>query len=62
MPSKVGEKKGMSLPGTSGNFSLTLGGIYDAVRPDPFPNSVVKRVRADDSLVHASAKVGSCRL
>ena len=28
--------------------------------PDPIPNSEVKRCRADDSLAHASAKVGSC--
>lgn len=38
------------------------GGIYDAVLPDPIPNSEVKRVRANDSLAHASAKVGSCPL
>lgn len=34
--------------------------MYAAELPDPFPNSEVKRGRADDSLVHASAKVGSC--
>lgn len=33
--------------------------MYAAELPDPFPNSAVKRGRADDSLVHASAKVGS---
>ncbi len=38
------------------------GGIYAAVLPDPIPNSEVKRSGADDSLVHASAKVGSCPL
>jgi bifunctional UDP-N-acetylglucosamine pyrophosphorylase / glucosamine-1-phosphate N-acetyltransferase len=37
-----------------------LGGMYAAELPDPIPNSEVKRGRADDSLVHASAKVGSC--
>lgn len=37
-----------------------MGGIYGTELPDPFPNSEVKRARADDSLVHASAKVGSC--
>ena len=37
-----------------------LGGIYGTELPDPIPNSEVKRVCADDSLVHASAKVGSC--
>ena len=42
--------------------SYRSGGIYDAVLPDPFPNSEVKRVRANDSLAHASAKVGSCPL
>jgi hypothetical protein len=34
--------------------------MYAAELPDPFPNSEVKRGRADDSLAHASAKVGSC--
>ncbi len=43
-------------------FFQISGGIYGAVRPDPIPNSAVKRIRADDSLAHASAKVGSCRL
>lgn len=38
------------------------GSIYGVARPDPFPNSVVKRARADDSLAYVSAKVGSCRL
>ena len=38
------------------------GGIYGAVRPDPFPNSEVKRARADDSSAYAGAKVGSRRL
>ncbi len=37
-----------------------LGGMYAAELPDPISNSEVKRGRADDSLVHASAKVGSC--
>jgi hypothetical protein len=37
------------------------GGIYDTVRPDPFPNSAVKRVCADDSQMHVCAKVGSRR-
>jgi hypothetical protein len=34
--------------------------MYAAELPDPIPNSEVKRGRADDSLAHASAKVGSC--
>lgn len=34
--------------------------MYAAELPDPISNSEVKRGRADDSLVHASAKVGSC--
>lgn len=41
-------------------MSQRLGGMYAAELPDPFPNSEVKRGRADDSLAHASAKVGSC--
>ena len=40
--------------------SQQLGGIYAVELPDPFSNSEVKRGCADDSLVHASAKVGSC--
>lgn len=40
--------------------SQRLGGMYAAELPDPISNSEVKRGRADDSLVHASAKVGSC--
>lgn len=34
--------------------------MYAAELPDPISNSEVKRGRADDSLAHASAKVGSC--
>ncbi len=34
--------------------------MYAAELPDPFPNSEVKRGRADDSLSDLSAKVGSC--
>lgn len=34
--------------------------MYATELPDPFPNSEVKRGRADDSLAFASAKVGSC--
>ncbi len=30
------------------------------VRPDPFPNSEVKTVCADDTPAHAGGKVGSC--
>lgn len=40
--------------------SRRLGGMYAVALPDPISNSEVKRGRADDSLVHASAKVGSC--
>lgn len=36
--------------------------MYAAELPDPFPNSEVKRGRADDSLSSLSAKVGSCPL
>lgn len=43
-------------------FSSIPGGIYGVVRPDPFPNSAVKRARADDSRTHVQAKVGSCPL
>lgn len=41
---------------------LTLGGIYGGARPDPIPNSAVKTARANDTLVHASGKVGNCPL
>ena len=41
------------------SFPAGLGGIYGAVRPDPIPNSVVKRVCADDSWAYVHAKVGS---
>lgn len=43
-------------------FSSIPGSIYGVVRPDPFPNSAVKRARADDSRTHVQAKVGSCPL
>jgi hypothetical protein len=34
--------------------------MYGVAQPDPIPNSVVKRTRADDSLALGLAKVGSC--
>ena len=37
-----------------------VGGISSRARPDPIPNSEVKTAWANDSLAHASAKVGSC--
>ena len=43
-------------------LKIFMGGIYGWVRPDPFPNSEVKTACANDSLAHASAKVGSCPL
>ncbi len=39
-----------------------VGDLYGVVLPDPFPNSEVKHARADDTLAHASGKVGSCPL
>ena len=41
-------------------MSQRLGGMYAMELPDPISNSEVKCSRADDSLAHASAKVGSC--
>jgi hypothetical protein len=52
----------MFTSGRTSEIKSDVGGSYGMERPDLFPNSAVKHARADDSLAHASAKVGSCPL
>ena len=48
------------LCGGTHGIKRDVGGISSRARPDPIPNSEVKTAWANDSLAHASAKVGSC--